>query len=87
MFNRCSPGAGTGKERINLVTDRSAPKSYKANPLYGHSLIETVDTFFLVNQQIHIKSTTIMPTLYCQLCAVINLSFFMVKKLQVTEFR
>ena len=81
MFNRCSPGVGTGKERINLVTDRSAPKSYKANPLYGNSLIETVDTFFLVNQQIHIKSSTIMPTLYCQLCAVINLSFFMVKKL------
>ena len=80
MFNRCSPGVGTGKERINLVTDRSAPKSYKANPLYGHSLIEAVDTFFLANQQIHIKSTSIMPTLHCQLCAVINL-FFMVKKL------
>ena len=29
MFNRSSPGVGTGKERINLVTDRSAPKSYK----------------------------------------------------------
>ena len=80
MFNRCSPGVETGKERINLVTDRSAPKSYKANPLYGHSLIEAVDTFFLANQQIHIKSTSIMPTLHCQLCAVINL-FFMVKKL------
>ena len=80
MFDRCSLGVGTGKERINLVTDRSAPKSYKANPLYGHSLIEAVDTFFLANQQIHMKSTSIMPTLHCQLCAVINL-FFMVKKL------
>ena len=29
MFNRSSPGVGTGKGRINLVTDRSAPKSYK----------------------------------------------------------
>ena len=81
MFNRSSPGVGNGKERINLVTDRSAPKSYKANPLYGHSLIETVETFFLANQQIHIKSTSIMRTLHCQLCAVINLSFLMVKKL------
>ena len=81
MFDRSLPGVGTGKERINLVTDRSAPKSYKANPLYGHSLIEAVDTFFLANQQIHIKSTSIMPTLHCQLCAVINLFFLMVKKL------
>ena len=80
MFDRSSPGVGNGKERINLVTDRSATKSYKANPLYGHSLIEAVDTFFLASQQIHIKSTSIMPTLHCQLCAVINL-FFMVKKL------
>ena len=80
MFDRSLQGVGNGKERINLVTDRSAPKSYKANPLYGHSLIEAVDTFFLANQQIHIKSTSIMPTLHCQLCAVINL-FFMVKKL------
>ena len=55
MFDRSSLGVGTGKERINLVTDRSAPKSYKANPLYGHSLIETVDTFFLGSQQTHIK--------------------------------
>ena len=46
MFDRSLPGVGNGKERINLVTDRSATKSYKANPLYGHSLIETVDTFF-----------------------------------------
>ena len=32
MFDRSSPGVGTGKERINLVTDRSAPKSYKNEP-------------------------------------------------------
>ena len=55
MFDRSLPGVGNGKERINLVTDRSATKSYKANPLYGHSLIKTVDTLFLANQQIHIK--------------------------------
>ena len=32
VFNRSSLGVGNGKERINLVTDRSAPKSYKVEP-------------------------------------------------------
>ena len=81
MFNRSSLGVGNGKKRINLVTDRSAPKSYKVEPpLYRHSLMETMDTFFLANQQIDIKSTSLMRTLHCQLFAVINRSFFMVKK-------
>ena len=43
--------------------------------------METMGTFFLANQQIDIKSTSLMRTLHCQLFAVINRSFFMVKKI------
>ena len=46
MFNRCSPGVGTGKERINLVTDRSAPKSYKDEPALRAQLNRDSGHFF-----------------------------------------
>ena len=46
MFNRSSPGVGTGKERINLVTDRSAPKSYKDEPALRAQLNRDSGHFF-----------------------------------------
>ena len=46
MCNRSSPGVGTGKERINLVTDRSAPKSYKDEPALRAQLNRDSGHFF-----------------------------------------
>ena len=70
-------------EGKNKPRDRQkcTKKLWSRTPLYRHSLIETMDTFFLANQQIDIKSTSLMRTLHCQLFAVINRSFFMVKKI------
>ena len=46
MFNRSSPGVGTGKERINLVADRSAPKSYNDEPALQAQLNRDSGHFF-----------------------------------------
>ena len=46
MFDRSSPGVGNGKERINLTTDRSVPKSYKDEPALRAQLNRDSGHFF-----------------------------------------